>query len=448
MPDERNAFKLGLAMIVILAVFVAVLVFMAPKATGDMVIHVRFPHDALATELKEGGPVVCGGQKVGSISGREITYGPPDDQGVEPLYVIVTAKVPADLRLKEDVRIAPASEILGGGGRLVIRHVGSGHLLKAGATVEGEPVGSIAMLTDMLAEQLDPENPDSLMTMIRGLLDREDGRSLVSKIMVSMDDINAVTQSLRNEMDAKQQAALLARLHSILNNINLATGLLRDELSTEIDETLAAKMHAILDTLNNGLDTAVAMLQENREPIHETVLHVRSTSEILETQIAARLAAQLDPADGAALITRVHVAMDRLNQSLADINTITREGKEMVLINEESINRMVENFKQTSDHLKAAAKDIRRNPWRLFYQPTLAEAEQANVFDSARELSLAATQLDDAIVRIQAIAQADSDSFKGDQEKLQSIRDRLQRTFDHFKNAEQALWEQLKIEAP
>ncbi len=447
MPDERNAFKLGLTLIIMLVVAVGLLLFMAPEVDGDLGLTVRYVHSEISAALKPGAAVICGGQKVGSV--EEVGFVEAEDEsGIEQLYVDVSIEVLSALDLREDVQLVPTGPLLGGGGKVEIRDRGEGTPLAAGALVMGAPAGSIDQITTAIAEQLDADNPDSLMTMIRQLLDREDGRSVVSKVLVSLEDINAMTQSLRNEMDPNQRAALLAKLHGILENINTATGHLRDQIDSTADDTLAAKLHGILDTVNGGLSTVVMILEENREPIHETVLNVRSTSEILEEKIAARLAAQLDPADGAALIAKVHIAIESLNRSLKDINTITEEGKEIVVLNEASINTMVENLAQTSDHLKSAAKDIRRNPWRLFYQPTQAEAEQANVFDSARELSQAAADLDDVIIRIQAIAEAEDDAFADDSEQLQAIRDRLQQTFDKFKSAEQFLWDQLKLDGP
>ena len=104
---------------------------------------------------------------------------------------------------------------------------------------------------------------------------------------------------------------------------------------------------------------------------------------------------------------------------------------------------MIVNLKETSDHLKAASKDIRRNPWRLFYQPTLEEASQANVFDAARSFSEAATKLDDALARLQTISQDGKTTV--DDKQLKGLRDQLQQSFSQFSKVESALWEQLKI---
>ena len=105
---------------------------------------------------------------------------------------------------------------------------------------------------------------------------------------------------------------------------------------------------------------------------------------------------------------------------------------------------MVDNLKETSDHLKAASKDIRRSPWRLLYQPSVEEADQINVFDAAREFSEAATRLDDAVMRLQAVSDSGQLSAPDDPQLLE-ILGQLEETFAAFSEAEAALWEQLEI---
>jgi ABC-type transporter Mla subunit MlaD len=297
----------------------------------------------------------------------------------------------------------------------------------------------------MMAEQLDASDPDSLMAIVRGQLDATDARSLLGKIHVSLEDINMVTRNLRTEFDPSEKAVLIAKLHAILDNVNSATGLLRGEMDKVSDGAMLAKFHQTLDTLNAGLHTVVTVLNENHESINATIAHIRATSEVLERQIAARIARQLDPAEAAGLLAKVHVAIDRLGVSLQDANAITAATRETVVLNREQLNRMITNMKVTSDHLKAASKEIRRNPWRLFYQPTMQEAAEANVFDTARAFAEAATRLDDAMGRLQAISNAPSSAPAGADNQLAEILEQLKQTFSQFTKVEQALWQQLNI---
>jgi hypothetical protein len=358
---------------------------------------------------------------------------------------VVTMAVSSSLGLRQDCTIMPEGLLLGGPGRLVIVDRGDGKPIDPSRVIDGQVVPDFASLTRMVATQLDPNDPASLLAMIRTQLDPTDAKSLMGKVHRSVEDINAVTASLRNEFDAKQKAALIAKLHAILDHVNEVTTLLRGEMDHTTDQALMAKLHRTLDTLNAGLQTVAAVLQENHQAINETIGHIRSTSQILEEQIAARIARQLDPAEAAGLLAKVHVAVERLGASLQDMNVITAAARQTVVLNREQLDEMIANMKETSDHLKAASKEIRRNPWRLFYQPTLEEASQANVYDAARSFAEAATRLDDALARVQAISRSPTTAPAGNGKQIADIMAELQQTFSKFSKVEQALWQQLNI---
>lgn len=445
MPRERNAFKLGLALITFFVLFAVVMVFLAPRGEGDLPLVVRYPHDEFTTVLKPGGEVSCGGKAVGSVTSVDLREMKDESGDHLKLFVLVSIKVDSALGLRRDCAIVPEDLLLGGPGKLVIADRGIGEAVQPGDRIDGTPGTSVASLSKLLAAQLDARNPNSLVALIRGQLDPADARSLIGKIHTSMDDLNVLTQSIRNELDPKQAAALIAQLHMILDNVNQTTRILRSEVDRTAGGAMVAKLHASLDTLNTGLATIAAMLKENREPLRETIEHIRGTSEILEKQIAARIARQLDPAEPAGLMAKVHVALDRLGGSLTDINVITAGARETIVLNKDQLGRMLVNMKETSDHLKAASKEIRRSPWRLFYQPTQAEAEQANVLDAARAFSEAATRLDDAVARLEALSQPGATTQPEHDDQLIRIREQLQQTFTNFSKAEAALWESLKV---
>jgi len=445
MPRERNAFRLGLALIVFVVLFLAVLVFLAPKGRGDMTLHVRFPVEQVATSLKPGGEVFCGGSTVGSIRRVELREMGDEASGYPRFYSVVTIMVASDLGLREDCKIVPEGLLLGGVGKLTVVNRGVGEPVQPDEMIDGHPADDISSITRKLAAQLDAKDPTSLLAMIKSQLDAADEKSLLSKIHDALEDINAVTQSLRREFNPAEQAVLMAKLHAILDNITEVTRLLRDEVDTSVDEAMIGKVHQTLDTLNRGLDHVVVLLEDNREPITEAVGHIRDTSRILEEQIAARIAQQLDVSDAASLLAKVHVSLDRFGEALADVRAITGAGRETIVLNKEQLGRMIRNLKEMSDHLNAASKDIRRSPWRVLYQPKNEEVAQANVFDAARAFSEAATRMDDAIARLQALSEAGGAGIERDDPVLLTILEELEQRFADFGKAEEALWEQLEI---
>jgi len=445
MPAERNAFKLGISMIMFLVLLLAILSFLAPTQKGDLHLKVRFPHQEFSTRLKKGSEVLCGGVVVGSVESLVLEKIMNEETKEEVLYSVARITVDSAVGLREDCRIESSELLLGGMGSLIIANRGVGKPIEPDSTINGYPAASIALLTEMLATQLDPEDPTSLLALIQMQLKSEDPQSIVGKLLALLDDIKSVTASIRNEFDVRQKEVMLVKLHSILDNINILTGTLRDEMNRDMDQTVANKLHMVMNSLNSGLSTAVAMLEENRQPIAETVTYIRNTSQILEEQIAERIAQQLDPKSPASLLAKVHLAIDRLGKSLKDINEITAIGLEVVAMNKEQINRMIANFKETSDHLKAAGKEIRRNPWRLLYQPSLEEVAQANVYEAAQSFSEAAARLDDAVVRLQSVSEVSDPQKIFNKQQVSDMLEQLQHTFDQFTEVENVLWKELKI---
>lgn len=445
MAAERNAFKLGLTMIVFFAVLASVLWFLAPTSGGDLPLRVRYPHDQFSTALKPGGQVTCGGNNVGSIQAvvLEEMIDPRTDD--ENLFVVVHFTVQSSIGLREDATITPMTLLLGGPGKLAIDDRGVGEPVEPGDLLEGASTTGINDLAKMIAEQLDERDPSSLMALIKSQLDAADPSTLLGKILMSLDDVNSITAKLAAEFEPQEQDALLAKLHEILTNVNDMTSRLRAETDSGQQAALTGKIHAMMDQLNQGVGVAVGMIKENREPINQTVLHVRDTSKTLEERIAARIADQLNVNAPASLLAKVHVAVDGLDRSIQDINVVTRETREVIVLNHDRLDEIIENFKEVSDQLKNASREIRRSPWRLFYQPRIEEAAQANVFDAARSFSAAATQLDDAVARIESIVETGDLQQTLDDDELMEIRTALQHTFEQFSKAEAALWQQLDI---
>lgn len=445
MPAERDSFKLGLTLILVFVLFCGVLWFLAPRGGGDLVLQVRYPHERFSTPLKPGGEVLCGGKTVGAVEKLELVDMKNEATGYNDCFAVVTFKIESTVGLRKDARIEPTEAILGGMAALVIRDRGLGEPAVPEQMIEGQPAVSIAELTSLLGQQLDPKNPAGLMAVVSSQLDATNANSLLGKIHRSLDDINVLTRSIAGEADAGQKAALLAKMHEILDNVNQTTASLREQMNTQVNTALIARLHAVLDSLNLGLATVHGMLNENREPIRRTVQHVEATSRILEKQIAAKLAEQLDTSNAAGLLARIHVSIEKLGKSIEDVNSITANVRDVIALNKNNLDQMIRNLKETSDHLKAGSKEIRLNPWLLLYTPNPNEVSQANLFGTARAFTEAATRLDDAIARLEVISENAKPGAPDNREEVERIRAQLDDTFKKFTEVEQKLWEQLNI---
>jgi hypothetical protein len=100
------------------------------------------------------------------------------------------------------------------------------------------------------------------------------------------------------------------------------------------------------------------------------------------------------------------------------------------------------NFAATSEHLKALAQEVRRAPWRLFATPDKKEVESLNLYDAARAFATAATDLEGISDTLRVMMEAKEKGIAVDAAVIQGMTDRLQDTFNHYQEAEEALWKQ------
>ncbi|HUW81408.1 MAG TPA: hypothetical protein VMZ31_01280 [Phycisphaerae bacterium] len=452
MPAQHtDEFKLGVTVIIIVLLFFGTVIFIGGAAfwgPKTQTVRVYFGHDMSLPTLKTGGEVRCGGQRVGSIELVEMRELPADQvtheskqdangkKGVH-LAIVVTAGIDRAVGLREDCQITAEGPTLGGSGWLVIRNRGTaGKPLDPDTPVIGLRPGGLAAVTDTLTQ---------LGDKLSNELNAENPESLLGKIHRSLSDINVVSGAVKDQLDVSDQKALLAKLHRSVGDINAITGELRLQMDPKADRVALAKVHAALDAVNAGLGEAVAMLKENREPIRDTVAHIQGTAQTLDERIATAIAEQLDVHRHASLMAKIHEDVDRMGESLKDVNAITEDVRQLLVVNKPAVERTLVNLKETSSHLKAAAKDLRRNPWRLLYQPSEKEVREMNVFDAARAFADAATRLDDSSARLEALIEDYPTTRPADDADLRALQDELKATFDKFSQAEAALWNMLKL---
>ncbi len=450
MAKPTNTFALGLTVIVMLVLFFGTLVFIGGSGLfgpARNAYAVRFPASApLPDEMAAGAPVFCGLLQVGSVDrvSHETERG-ADDRSAR-LFVRLDIRVDRRVPLRSDCRIVARGPLLGGGGKLVIVDPGlHGRPVTPGSVIDGMPAGTFDAALDALAGELDPHNPAGLVTLVKTELDADNARSVMAKIHRSVEDLNLITKNLARQTDARDREALLAKLGLILDYVNEATGSLRDQLTLRSDEVVLGKLHKGLDTLNADLEAVRALIQDNRPTIDDTLAGLRQTVDTVQHGIAAPLAEQLDTAVDASLLNKLHVSFDRLNRSLADLTVVTGETRQVLVLNKERLNGIFANVNETSAHLKAASKEIRRSPWRLLYRPTLEETRELNIFDASREFATAAAHLEDSSAQLRALLDAYGGQVAADDPDLLAIKARLQETFARFTQAESALWKELSV---
>lgn len=449
MAAPRNAFKVGVMAVICIATAFGILVWIGKGVGRDTrILKIRFKCDPNLPTLSEGSAVLVGGQKVGRVLKarveRNMEAGPQAPPS-EAYMVLVDAEILDFIELRRDAQIIAEGPPLGGDGLLKIDLGKDERIMDSTAVVQGsQPAGFSAILATMQTE-LDSNNVSGLLYRIKYQLDPGMRDSLMNRLLLSMEDLNRMTEALRTELSAEERDSLIARLHLALANVQTATGSLADEMNPSRSGGLVGKVHGAMDTVSGSLNTVARIVASTETPINETLGHVASTASKLDTQVMENIARQTDPDNVEGLVSRVNKAASQLNDSLADIKYITGTTREILVLNRDNINKMLLNFKETSDHLKGAVKYVLERPWRLMNAPSQTEDRQQKIFDATRNFAEAANRLDDASAQLKALAEIHNGQIPTDNVDLVRLRSDLEATRAKFKQAEDQLWRELNV---
>jgi ABC-type transporter Mla subunit MlaD len=420
MPKKRSNFLLGLTIIVMSALFFIVLLWIADRQLSGkptQTLRVRFYAVAGMPELVVGSKVVCFGQPIGEVEGYKFIHDvPPGAPGtVEVQMLEVQAKVLKEVDLRADCTVVASGPPLGGRGTLEFIDRGrADEPLDPSKPLYGATVGLQTALA-ALTRELDPQNPVGLLTMVKLQLDADDKRSIIRKIHTSLDDVNVLTASLAREVDATDEERTIYLVHEALNRLNVA------------------------------LAEVVALVRENRPRIDRTMQSVEHAVQVADTDIIGSLAKELDAGRPGSVLAQVHEAMDRLQDSLTNVSKLAGTAQQTVTLNAGRINDLVQNAVEASALLRTGIDDLRLHPWKLLAKPGEYEIKQLDVLQTAREFARAAAHLDDATSQLRALASARGGTLAADDPELVKIRQQLEATVARFREAEQALWRDLKV---
>jgi hypothetical protein len=445
-PRTQN-FALGLTAIAFLALFLATFVFLYPVLQrGGHVIEILFRHEDGMAPLKPGSAVLLGDSlEVGHVRDIELRELPdPQRKGIRSTFFVVAAQIRTDLPLYGNCDITTNQPAIGGSGYVSITNLGTSNVPLAPPLI-GRPPLSFSAVLSTLSRRLLAEG--GLLDELAEAANPKVESSLMYKLLASLDDINAITRELRNQASPDAQDALLHKLHRVLDDVNVATAALRTELSKGDDDALLAKTHLALTHLDEGLSEATALLKDSRPVVQDTLASVNRATRNVEQEVLPALRAELDPANPASTLGKVHLAMDRTNAALAEIQTMTSEGQRMVVLSRPVLEHMLANFLEMSEQVRMISQELLLNPSKLILPPPPEREAKLVVFRAASSFAEAATQLDEAAARLEAVLKtlpSEDQATAGDRQELQNIFDSVRGAFERFTRAEDVLWEKLK----
>ena len=196
-------------------------------------------------------------------------------------------------------------------------------------------------------------------------------------------------------------------------------------------KTTSANLAAVSEKAKGAVAKVDGILEENRETLKKTIAHAGSLAE---------------KADKGAdeILTNARAASADLKVAMADFKIVAADSKALFAVGKGNLGRTIQNFNETSEHLKALAKEVRRAPWRLFAKPDKEEVESLNLYDVARAFASAATDLETLADTLQTMVEAKKEGVAVDQEMLDGMQKRLQETFARYQEAEAALWKEFE----
>jgi ABC-type transporter Mla subunit MlaD len=446
MPRERNAFKLGLMMIVSAALAFGALIFVGSRSFEDRTpIVVRLAHEDGVPMIKAGVPIICGPQVVGTVTSVTMTEAdaPHDPSIHDYLYFEIRGEVNRSLELRRDCTIAVEGALLGGQGQLRIENRGTSPVLLTAATPILAKTTGFAATLSMLSEQLDVNQRGSLISQIKMQLDPSLPLSIIAKVHKSADDINAITENIKRTVDPTRETAIVAKLSKILDHVNALTASLSAEFASGNNDVLLGKLNRSLDLLEKALSDVAGVIHASGPDIQSTIGHVKHISRGLDEQIIPTVVAEMDRSNTKSILAKFHAAADRVNTSLGDLNVVSGDIRKIVTFSKRDIQTLIANATQASAHLNGALKDLRRNPWRLLHKAEVTEVKQALVFDAVREFSEASARLDKSVADLGVLLETSETPIPANDPTLTEIRQRIKATLEHFDATERALWEQL-----
>ena len=406
MKQRQQDFALGLAAIAFLALFLGTVLFLYPMFHEDGYrLEMWFPHDTGLAPLKKGSLVLLGGSlEIGRVTRVGLdSRGMTGQSDVPETVFVIEAEIDKDIELYGDCEVTTNQPAIGGNGYVDILDVGT-PTVPLEEPIAGLPPQSLQSAIGTLSRQL--LAPGGMVENLNFAVDPEQQGSVMYKVLAILDDLAATSESLKYQLgpDEPQHRTLLAKLLKTLDNLKDTTSAVREQMATGDDAALLAKVHVALDEVNAALAEAGAMVREERPRLQQTLAHISRAAATIDKELLANLVAQLDAGNPTSLIGKLHTAMDQVNTALADVRMMAGEGQRMLVANRPAVDAAIRNLKSSSDELLHGIQEVALDPSRMLFGPGEQRGKQLLIFQAARNFADAAEALDEAAGRLEAVA--------------------------------------------
>jgi ABC-type transporter Mla subunit MlaD len=393
MANQRNDFKAGLFIITSVILIFAIIIGI--KGVGRLFQPAQNQSATFKLTddiggLNLGDDVRIGGFKVGVVRDIDVITGADGKPAIE-----VRFSIPKRYELRDGARVS-VQGTLTGASWLNFDNLGAGAPLPAGARLAGNPSAMTMLLAS--AGEIAPKLNEVTIPKVNNAIDTFQGTGMHAAALIKL---------VRSKIDP-----------------------------------VVERYYAVADRAKEALTEIRDVFGESKGDFKGTVANLNAATGTMKE----KLPGIMDKTDG--LLVNIRTAVDKTNASLDDVKVIATNGKDIsvsirsiLLTNRGKIDSMLASLKATGDNLKFGTAEIRRSPWRLLYKPAAGEMANLNLYDSARQFAEGAGELNDAATSLRD-ALKDPDVTPDDVHKL---IDRLDKSFAHFNEVEQVLWQKVKL---
>lgn len=421
MPRKQySELTAGIFVLFTLAVVVGVILWLGAgslfdKSAGQAVFY--SDNDAGQLGLLKDSKVFIGDTQVGKIVAIRI-----DMKKNRTLYDVSLSS--QDVAVYTDC-VAKVKAGLLGGSSLVLTELGN---KTSGLTSETSPavirlggfdeiVDNMQRLSESMVAELDAKKKGTLLSQIK---------LVVAELLVAAKGAAMITKQITPEMDFAKKDSTAASLKQTIAELKIA--------SANVSSIIAA-VKPEFDFKAKG--TMASDAKETIVYAKETFAHAKTASATL-TKTMARMDRYVEK-DIAEILVKIREISTSVLKTANNLDVSSEEIKELLVANTGSIDELIENMTTLSANLAATGKEVRRNPWRLLYQPTGKETKEANLYDAASSFSEGASRLNVVVTKLQALRKLDSKDPAA-LKKVQEVREHLRAAFDEFQKVEKALY--------
>lgn len=399
---------------VILAVVTLVIIqrlTLSPQAA----YQVRFTIEEGVGGISAGSVVQVGGLPRGTV-----TAVTPIFDGDRLSAIEAAIEIDKSIRFSSDATVLRMSPLLGNVGFLNFTNLGG----KPGSTVV-EPGGTI---------EASP-SPGMLATIVGG-----ENAADVGEVI---ENVQRLSVLLGDEVPKDYNEFVrpsLADVRTVVGDVAQRWPTWSGEVSTTLANAVQASA-----ALVSGIDDAKALIDKAEQPVDQIADLVRTNAPTVETILAdaKNASEQVD-----ILVKNLNEeAMPKLlgvlgsaQQSLDNVAAMLGDLRPELARQIPQVRSMLTDLRETASDLKLSMIEIRRNPWRLLYQPTSEVIAHENLYDAARNFTIAAADLKVAGESLQQILASDPQAFADDPELARAIREDLGDQLRRYQEAQQDLF--------